>query len=153
MVSFELKPASDFEHNECFDSDHKKETRLAEAASRRLAFVKGQRSSVCNACYACMTEVTVSARIPQELEKEVERLMREEHLEKSAALRKLLHLGVRNYRLERALRGLAEGQFSLTKAAEEAGLTVWDILDEAARRHVTWVAEDAMDDIRPRKGR
>ena len=100
-----------------------------------------------------MTEVTVSARIPQELEKEVERLMREEHLEKSAALRKLLHLGVRNYRLERALRGLAEGQFSLTKAAEEASLTVWDILDEAARRHVTWVAEDAMDDVRPHKGR
>ena len=100
-----------------------------------------------------MTEVTVSARIPQELEKEVERLMREEHLEKSAALRKLLYLGVQNYRLERALRGFGEGRFSLSKAAEEAGLTVWEILDEAARRRVTWVAEDVMEDIRGRKGR
>lgn len=100
-----------------------------------------------------MTEVTVSARIPQELEKEVERLMREEHLEKSAALRKLLHLGVQNYRLERALRGFGEGRFSLSKAAEEAGLTVWEILDEAARRRVTWVADDVVEDIRGRKGR
>ena len=108
---------------------------------------------MCNAYNACMTEVTVSARIPQELEKEVERLMREERLEKSAALRKLLHLGVQNYRLERALRGFGEGRFSLSKAAEEAGLTVWEILDEAARRRVTWVAEDVMEDIRGRKGR
>jgi AraC-like DNA-binding protein len=100
-----------------------------------------------------MTEVTVSARISQELEKEVERLMREEHLEKSAALRKLLHLGVQNYRLERAIRGLGEGRFSLLKAAEEAGLTIWEVLDEAARRQVTWVAEDIMEDIRGRKGR
>jgi predicted HTH domain antitoxin len=100
-----------------------------------------------------MTEVTVSARIPQELEKEVERLMREEHLEKSAALRKLLHLGVQNYRLERAIRGLGEGRFSLLRAAEEAGLTIWEVLDEAARRQVTWVAEDIMEDIRGRKGR
>ena len=84
---------------------------------------------------------------------EVERLMREEHLEKSAALRKLLHLGVQNYRLERALRGLGEGRFSLLKAADEAGFTVWEILDEAARRRVTWVAEDVMDDVRGRKGR
>src|SRR5439155_300858 len=84
---------------------------------------------VCNAYYACMTEVTVSARIPQELEKEVERLMGEEHLEKSAALRKLLHLGVQNYRLERAIRGLGERRFSLLKAAEEAGLTIWEVLE------------------------
>jgi len=100
-----------------------------------------------------MTEVTVSARIPQELEKEVERLMGEEHLEKSAALRKLLHLGVQNYRLERAIRGLGERRFSLLKAAEEASLTIWEVLDEAARRQVTWVAEDIMEDIRGRKGR
>ena len=100
-----------------------------------------------------MAEVTVSARISKELEREVERLMREEHLEKSAALRKLLHLGVQNYRLERALRGLGEGRFSLLKAAEEAGLTVWEVLDEAARRHLTWVSEDVMEDLRGRKGR
>src|SRR3989337_467787 len=55
----------------------------------------------CTPC--CMTDVTISARIPKELEKEVERLMREEYLEKSAALRRLLHLGLKSYRLEKAL--------------------------------------------------
>src|SRR3990172_4118084 len=91
---------------------------------------------VCNANIECMTEVTMSARIPRELEKEVEQLMREEHLENSAALRRLVHLGLEDYRLERALRRLGEGRFSLLKAAEEAHMNVWELLDEATCGHV-----------------
>lgn len=97
-----------------------------------------------------MNRVAVSARIPRELERGIERLLPEEHLEKPAALRKLLYLGVEASRLERAIRGLGEGRFSIFKAAKEAGLTVWEVLDEAARRDVTWVAEDAMQDVRGR---
>ena len=100
-----------------------------------------------------MTEVTVSARIPKELEKEVERLMEEEHLEKSAALRKLLHIGVENYRLGRALEGLRVGRFSLSRAAEEAGVSIWEILEEAARRRVAWVADDVLEDMVGRRRR
>jgi len=98
-----------------------------------------------------MTEVTVSARIPRKQAKEVERLMREEHLEMSTALRKLLYLGIEKYRLDRALRGLCEGRFSLLRAAEEAGLDVWELLDEAAGRHVAWVADDVLEDVLPRR--
>lgn len=103
--------------------------------------------SVCIAYIVYMTEVTVSARIPKELEKEVEKLMREEHLEKSAAIRKLLHVGVEDYRLRRALEKLAAGRASLSKAAEEAGVTIWELLDEARRRKVTWVDETVLEDI------
>ena len=109
--------------------------------------------SVCTAYYACMTEVTISARIPKVLEKELERLMREEHLEKSAALRKLLHMGLKNYRLEKALAELGEGRISLSRAAEDAGMSVWELMDEAARRGVTWVADDAIDDVPGRRRR
>lgn len=100
-----------------------------------------------------MTEVTISARIPRELEKEVEKLMREEHLEKSAALRKLLHLGLDNYRMDRALRGLRDGRFSVSKAANEAATTVWELLEEAARRRVAWVADDVIEDVTGRRRR
>lgn len=50
------------------------------------------------------TTATVPTRIPRELENGVERLMREEHLEKSAALRKLLHVGIENDRPGSAVR-------------------------------------------------
>ena len=63
------------------------------------------------------TEGTVSARTSLALEREVERLTPEERLEKSAALRRLLHLGGENHRLDPTLRGLREGRFSLPKAA------------------------------------
>lgn len=107
--------------------------------------------SACNAYHACMTEVTISARIPRELAKELERLMREEHLEKSAALRKLLHLGLKDYRLDRALAELSKGRISLSRAAEEAGVSVWELIDEAARHRVTWVADDVIDDTHGRR--
>jgi metal-responsive CopG/Arc/MetJ family transcriptional regulator len=98
-----------------------------------------------------MTEVTISARIPKELARELERLMREEHLEKSAALRKLLHLGLRDYRLERALAELGKGRISLSRAAADAGISVWELVEEAHRHHVTWVADDVIDDLRGRR--
>jgi predicted HTH domain antitoxin len=96
-----------------------------------------------------MTEVTVSARIPKEMEKEVEALMREEHLEKSAALRKILHLGLAEYRRERALRLLAAGEATVSRAAEIAGLTVWEILELAGERRIAWVDDSVLDDLRP----
>jgi len=95
-----------------------------------------------------MTEVTVSARIPREMEKEVEDLMREEHLEKSAALRKVLHLGLEGYRRERALRLLSERKVTLSRAAEIARVSIWEIMSLARDRHIAWVDDDLMEDLR-----
>ena len=95
-----------------------------------------------------MTEVTVSARIPREMESEVEELMREEHLEKSAALRKILHLGLEGYRRDRALRLLSERKATLSKAAEIAKVSVSEMLSMARDRHVSWVDDDLLENLR-----
>ncbi len=100
-----------------------------------------------------VTDVRISARIPRGLEKEIESLMREEHPKKSAALRELLHLGVENYPLSRALADLAEGRVSLYKAAQDAGLSIWEFLDETRRRRVTWVDEGVLEDSHGRRHR
>jgi len=105
-------------------------------------------SCVCNACIESMTEVTVSARIPRDMEKEVEDLMHEEHLEKSAALRKILYLGLEGYRRERALRHLAERVVTLSKAAEIARVSIWEMMSLARDRHIAWVDDDLMEDLR-----
>jgi len=95
-----------------------------------------------------MTEVTVSARIPREMESEVEELMREEHLEKSAALRKILHLGLEGYRRDRALRLLSERKATLSKAAGIARVSIWEMLSLARDRHISWVDDDLLEDLR-----
>ena len=95
-----------------------------------------------------MTEVTVSARIPKEMEQEVEALMREEHLEKSAALRKILHMGLDGYRRERALGLLSERKVTLSKAAEVAKVSIWEMMSIARDRRIGWVDDDLMEDLR-----
>lgn len=95
-----------------------------------------------------MTEVTVSVRIPREMEEEVEALMDEERLEKSAALRKLLHLGIENYRRERALRLLSERKVTLSKAAQIAKVPIWEMLHLVRERGIVWVDDGVIDDVR-----
>ena len=101
-----------------------------------------------NACIGNMTEVTVSARIPRDMESEVEALMLDEHLEKSAALRKILHLGLEGYRRDRALRLLSERKATLSRAAEVAKVSIWEMLSLARERHIPWVDDDLLEDLR-----
>lgn len=90
----------------------------------------------------------MSARIPREMEEEVETLMGEERLEKSAALRKLLHLGIENYRRERALRLLSERKVTLSKAAQIAKVPIWEMLHLVRERGIVWVDDGVIDDVR-----
>ncbi len=89
-----------------------------------------------------MTEISVSARIPEDVFKELEAFMREESLEKSASIRKLLAEGLQHWKEERALRSLEEGKASFLKAAEMAGLSVWDFADLVREKGITWIKSE-----------
>jgi len=68
----------------------------------------------------------ISVGIPEELKKEIEEFMREEGLEESAVLRKLLNMAISEWKKEKALKLLAEGKISYMKAVEKSGMNVWD---------------------------
>src|SRR3990172_8309240 len=74
--------------------------------------------------------------------------MRDEPLDRSTALRKLLLLGAEEYRRRTALEALAEGRVSFGEAAEMAGVTLWEFWDLAKARKVHWVAGDVADDVK-----
>jgi predicted HTH domain antitoxin len=65
--------------------------------------------------------------------------MREEKLDKSAAVRKLLWIGLEGWRQKRALETLAEGKVTFMKAAESAGLDAWDFAELVKRSEIVWV--------------
>lgn len=88
---------------------------------------------------------TVSARLPDELEAELEAYIDEEHLDRSTAVRKLLAEGLEAWRKERALERLEAGEVSFTRAAELADLNVWDFAQLVRDRDITWVAEVDVD--------
>ncbi|MBI2578959.1 MAG: UPF0175 family protein [Candidatus Aenigmarchaeota archaeon] len=88
-----------------------------------------------------MTEVPISARIPEELEKELEDYMKTEHLEKSTAVRKLLIKSLQEWREEYALKLLAEGRATVSKAAEIAGMDVWSFVAKIKDSKTPWIKD------------
>ncbi|HLB70701.1 MAG: UPF0175 family protein [Candidatus Methanoperedens sp.] len=89
-----------------------------------------------------MTEISVSARIPDEIYKELETFMKEESLEKSASIRKLLSEGLKHWKEQRALKYLEEGEVTFLKAAQMAGLSVWDFADLVREKGIVWIRSE-----------
>ena len=85
---------------------------------------------------------TISARLPDDLEDELEAYLADEKLDRSTAVRKLLAEGLEAWRREQALDQLAAGQVTFSRAAELAGMSVWDFAQLASERDITWVADD-----------
>jgi predicted HTH domain antitoxin len=88
---------------------------------------------------------TISARVPDELETELESYLDEENLDRSTAVRKLLAEGLEDWRRQQALDKLSEGSITFSKAAELAEMTVWDFAQLADDHDITWVDEEHLD--------
>lgn len=89
---------------------------------------------------------TISARLPDELETELERYLESENLDRSTAIRKLLSESLDEWRRKRALEQLADGTVTFSKAAEIAELSVWEFAQLAEEHDITWVDEEHLDD-------
>jgi predicted HTH domain antitoxin len=85
---------------------------------------------------------TVSARVPDEVEAELEAYLEAEKLDRSTAIRKLLAEGLEQWRREQALERLESGSITFSRAAEIAGMSVWDFAQLADERDVTWVDDE-----------
>lgn len=89
---------------------------------------------------------TISARVPDDLEAELDAYLDEENLDRSTAVRKLLKEGLAEWREERALEKLEAGEVSFARAAELAGVSVWDLAKLADEREITWVGPEGLED-------
>lgn len=89
---------------------------------------------------------TISTRVPDDLEAELEAYLENEKLDRSTAVRKLLSEGLEDWRRERALESLAAGEITFSKATEYAGMSVWDFAQLAKERDITWVGSDHLED-------
>ncbi|NHN60180.1 MULTISPECIES: hypothetical protein [Halorussus] len=88
---------------------------------------------------------TLSARIPDDLEAELESYIEEENLDRSTAVRKLLTEGLGDWRKERALEKLEGGETTLSGAASMAEMNVWEFAALAKDRNVTWVSDEHLE--------
>ena len=87
----------------------------------------------------------ISARVPDDLEEELETFIDEEGLDTSTAIRKLLSEGLDEWRTEQVLERLERGEVSFNNAAERAGVDLWELARLAQKRDITWVGDDHLE--------
>lgn len=92
----------------------------------------------------------LSTRVPEELDEEIEWYAKKENVGKTIALRKVLDKGLKEIRLEHALELYQKGKITLMKAAEIAGISVWEILEIVRDKKVPmyYTLEDVEKDIK-----
>lgn len=93
----------------------------------------------------------VQVRLPDDLEDDLDRLARDLHTTRSDAARGALAEGLRVIRMERAVGRYAAGEFSLERAAREAGVSLYRMARTTAERGIPYFrysAEDAGADLR-----
>ena len=71
----------------------------------------------------------MSFRLPLNVDKEIEKLAIIEDTDKSKVMRELLILGVKEKKLEQALKLYSQGKISLWKAARISDISLWKIME------------------------
>lgn len=91
----------------------------------------------------------IATRLDDALSKEFREVEREMKADTSEVARRLLAQGIRVYKQERILKLLAEGKMTVSRAARELGISIYELLDLMTREKVTisYGVEDLRRDI------
>lgn len=94
-------------------------------------------------------ERMVGVRLPLELVRELELIENVEQSDRSTTLRRLLSNAVLQWKLEHYSRLYGDGKVTLARAARDAGVSLWEMMDYARTRKtpVQYDLEDLERDL------
>ena len=90
-------------------------------------------------------ERIVGARLPADLVADLERIEREEQSDRSTVLRRLLHRAIAEWKMDHFAQEYGRGKLTLERAAEEAGVSLWEMMDHARAKGV--LSQYDLDDV------
>lgn len=90
--------------------------------------------------------VTITTRVSKEIEEKIARIAKEEKLDKSAVIRRLLSDAIMKRQIERALDEYREGRITLARAARMAGVSLRKMMHLAAEAGVPF--QYSLEDLR-----
>jgi len=96
-----------------------------------------------------MSLEAVTARLPRDMLREVERLAQKEKVDRSELIRRLLDFALQQKRVEEAVAAYQEGKVTLWKAAEMAGVSLREMMELARTKKipVSYTLDDLRRDI------
>jgi len=91
----------------------------------------------------------VTARVPDDLYEEIERVQDVEKTDMSTTVKRLLQEGVENWKISNAVERYRRGDVSMGRGAEIAGVPVWEFMEILEERgvEVGYTEEDLEDDV------
>lgn len=100
-----------------------------------------------------MTKATykqLNVRLAPEMIRELDEIAQEEDLDKTTVVRRLLANAIQHWRLEHALRLYQEERVTKARAAEIAGISIYEVMDALRQRglQAQYTLEEAMTDIK-----
>ena len=81
----------------------------------------------------------ISTRLPEDLKKYLKWYSEKERIGLSIAMRKILEIGLKEARLKDALEKLREHSITLGRAAELAGISIWEMIDIVKEKRIDWL--------------
>lgn len=92
----------------------------------------------------------INIRVPSELAEDLDLLADHEHLGRTDVARQILHEGVLRRKRDLALDLYRQGKVTRSRAAEMAGISLWEVMDLLDRTPVAtaYTLEDALDEVR-----
>lgn len=96
-----------------------------------------------------MSLEAVTARLPRDMLREVERLAEKMKVDRSELIRRLLDFAIREKKVEEAVQAYREGRVTLWKAAEMASFSLREMMELAREKKipVPYTLEDLRRDI------
>ena len=88
---------------------------------------------------------TISVRLDTALIKDLSEIEKNWQADRSEAIRRLLAKAVNSWKIQNALERLRQHKISIGKAAEECGLTLWEMLDTARENNIDWTGYSKED--------
>lgn len=93
--------------------------------------------------------VFITARIDEELAREIEEYMKDFKVDRSTAIKMILSMGIKDWKTQKALKLHSEGKTTLWKAAEMCDVSLREMIKKAAEKGITYQynLSDLMEDI------
>ncbi len=85
-----------------------------------------------------LTEVTVAARVSKEISELIAEISAEEKVDRSTVVRRLLDMGVKEWRIQTALEKYRRGSITVPRAAELAGVTIYEMIAILEERKIPY---------------
>ncbi len=94
-------------------------------------------------------EQMVGTRLPVDLVRELELIEGVEQSDRSTTVRRLLSKAIQQWKLEHYARLYGDGKLTLGRAARDAGVSLWEMMDYARARKVPaqYDLEDLQQDL------